>query len=359
MAQETSTQTRRAQPTQARDVMTTKVITVSEDTSVHDIARLLIDNAISAVPVVNSDGVPIGMVSEGDLIGRSEEEHDTRYDWWLALVAGKQPLDQDFQARLHGAERTARDVMSAPVVTVTEQTDLHEIVRLLGIHRIKRVPVVRDGRLVGIVSRADLLRAFTEWQPGTSAAAGEKPQGLLRTIFSEFGRRSIQTHTAMPPEGPGTRVPERTEIGLRADDFRHLVEDFHSGEIRHREEARRAAAQQRQQRAKELIDVHVLDETWRNMLHRAREAAENGQTEVMLLRFPNELCTDRGRAINVAEHDWPATLRGEPAEIYLRWERELRPHGFLLSARVLEYPGGKPGDIGLFLVWGGGAQAPR
>ena len=92
--------------------------------------------------------------------------------------------------------------------------------------------------------------------------------------------------------------------------------------------------------------------SWREMLHRAREVAESGQKEAMLLRFAKQLCIDDGRAINVAEADWPATLRGEAAEIYLRWERDLKHNGFSLSARVLEFPDGKPGDIGLFLGWG-------
>ncbi len=72
----------------------------------------------------------------------------------------------------------------------------------------------------------------------------------------------------------------------------------------------------------------------------------------MLPRFPSQLGSDGGRAINVAEPGSPATLRGEAAEIYLRWERDLKPHGFDLAARVLEFPGGVTGDIGLFLVWG-------
>jgi hypothetical protein len=72
----------------------------------------------------------------------------------------------------------------------------------------------------------------------------------------------------------------------------------------------------------------------------------------MLLRFPCQLCIDGGRAINVAEPAWPTTLRGRSAEIYLRWERALKPRGFLLAARVLDFPDGKPGDMGLFLVWG-------
>ena len=71
----------------------------------------------------------------------------------------------------------------------------------------------------------------------------------------------------------------------------------------------------------------------------------------MLLRFPKQLCRDGGRAIGMREPDWPATLRGQAAEIYLRWMRELKPRGFHLAARVLEFPGGMPGDIGLFLIW--------
>ena len=87
-------------------------------------------------------------------------------------------------------------------------------------------------------------------------------------------------------------------------------------------------------------------------MHLACEAAESGQKNSCCCAFPNQLCIDGGRAINVAEHDWPATLRGRPAEIYLRWERDLKPRGFGLLARVLEFPSGKPGDIGLFLLWG-------
>ena len=87
-------------------------------------------------------------------------------------------------------------------------------------------------------------------------------------------------------------------------------------------------------------------------MHGAREAAEHGEKEVMLLRVPSDLCTDQGRAINGPLPDWPKTLRGEAAEIYLRWEHDLKPQGFHLTARVLDFPGDKPGDIGLFLIWG-------
>ena len=87
-------------------------------------------------------------------------------------------------------------------------------------------------------------------------------------------------------------------------------------------------------------------------MHNARQAAENGQKEFMLLGFPSQLCSDGGRAINALEPNSPRTLRGGAAQIYMRWERNLKPHGFRLTARMLDFPGGIPGDIGLFLAWG-------
>ena len=104
---------------------------------------------------------------------------------------------------------------------------------------------------------------------------------------------------------------------------------------------------------KDAIDHHVTDGHWHDLLHQAQLAAAHGETELLVLRFPAELCSDGGRAINVPEPDWPATLRGEAAETFLRYERELKPLGFHLIARVLDFPDGFIGDIGLFLHWGG------
>jgi hypothetical protein len=134
-------------------------------------------------------------------------------------------------------------------------------------------------------------------------------------------------------------------------DFQALAADSEHHKVEDQQEARQSAAEQRHQRVKELIDHHIADESWRSLLHHAREAAAHGEKELMLLRFPADLCTDRGRAINAPLPDWPQTLRGEAAEIYLRWGRDLKPGGFHLTARVLDFPGGFPGDIGLFLVW--------
>ena len=141
----------------ANDVMTPDVVTVTQDAHVHDIARLLLERHISAVPVVDSDDRVLGIVSEGDLMRRRENETERHSSWWLALWTMPKDGAREYVEE-HGTR--ARDVMTRDVVTVTEDTPLGEIAERLEELRIKRVPVVRDGRLVGIVSRANLLHGL-------------------------------------------------------------------------------------------------------------------------------------------------------------------------------------------------------
>lgn len=329
----------------AREIMTAEVVSVRSDTPTQEIARLLLRAGISACPVVDESGAPVGIVSEGDLIGRGEAEREARRDWWLALLAEGEALNEKFVASLHAPERRARDVMSGPVVTITEDTDVGEIASLLVQHRIKRVPVIRDGRLVGIVSRADLLRTLLSDQPAQVAARREG--GLLATLNERFGHR----RQPLPPQ-PAERCAQAKRAAIKAEEFRGLVADFKRDQRRRQEEASRVAAEQRQREVAALIGEHIAEESWRHLLESARQAAARGEKEFLLLRFPSPLCTDGGRAVNAVEPEWPRTLRGEAAEIHLRWERDLKPRGFHLGARVLDFPGGKPGDIGLVLAWG-------
>ncbi|MEX2614623.1 MAG: CBS domain-containing protein [Alphaproteobacteria bacterium] len=141
---------------QAKDIMTVNVISVTEDTAVHEVVSLLLQHRISAVPVVDQDRKVIGIVSEGDLL---RPEGDARSPlnrpWWLeAVFAGK---TVDFE-KSHG--RTVGSVMTRNVFTVDPEMQATEIAGLLERHHIKRVPVVDGGKLVGIVSRANLLHGL-------------------------------------------------------------------------------------------------------------------------------------------------------------------------------------------------------
>jgi CBS domain-containing protein len=145
----------------AADVMTTNVVVASPDAPIREIAHEMWERRISAVPVVDEEDHVLGVVSEGDLVRRAELGTERR-SWWLDLLSSDRSLASDY-VKTHG--RTARDVMSEPAITIEESADLGEIARLLEAKRIKRVPVVRDHKLVGIVSRADIVRALIAVEP--------------------------------------------------------------------------------------------------------------------------------------------------------------------------------------------------
>jgi CBS domain-containing protein len=145
----------------ARDVMTRDVVSVTLDTPVRKIASLLVKHRIGAVPVIDSSGEPIGIVSESDLIRPDRAVREAWRRSWLEILAEGEPLAHELVAWLGSQNHSARAVMSAPVITVNEETSLREIAEILTTHRIKRLPVVTDGRIVGIVSCADLVRALS------------------------------------------------------------------------------------------------------------------------------------------------------------------------------------------------------
>lgn len=145
-------------------------------------------------------------------------------------------------------------------------------------------------------------------------------------------------------------APSSTDA-LSAGAFKSLLQAFQSIRIPMEQDSKRAAAERHRQQVKALIERHVIDEKWRELMYRASEAAERGEHEYLLLRFPSDACTDRGRAIVEHEPNWPKTLTGDAAAAYRHWHNELAARGFELSARILEFPGGMPGDVGLFLSW--------
>jgi hypothetical protein len=118
--------------------------------------------------------------------------------------------------------------------------------------------------------------------------------------------------------------------------------------MREREEAEKKALIKRLTQPSGLSD----DEVMKKAAVIIERAAKNGLTEVQVYRFPNSLCTDRGRAINQQEPGWETTLTGIPKEIYEFWDRQLRPLGYRLRVQVIDFSSGVPGDIGLSLKWG-------
>jgi len=151
----------------AADVMTSEVITVSEDASVQEAAKLMAEHGISAVPVTDRDKRVIGMVSEGDLLHRAETGTEQRRSWWLDMMASTTRLAADY-AKSHSSK--VKDLMTRDVISVTEETPVADIAILLETNRIKRVPVLRGGKPVGIVSRANLVRAL-------AMTINERPSG--------------------------------------------------------------------------------------------------------------------------------------------------------------------------------------
>ena len=330
----------------AGDIMSTNVVTVRPDATARSIALLLAQNGISAVPVVDEQGVPLGMISEGDLMPRDESEREARRDWWLKILAEGEDLNPEFMTYLQSHDRSAREIMISPIVTVDENADLVEVAELLSTKRIKRAPVMHDGRMIGIVSRADLVRAVARGQKPTPEPSLDRSNEI--PVPSE--KLEALTKHRNTPVAPAHVAPKEKEVSAKA--LRELVAHHWDEEAARRNEAHGQVAEAHLKQARQLLAATLSEASWQHMMRNARAAAQKGEEEQLLLRFPCELCTDHGRAVNAPDPSWPATLRGIAAEVFMRWKKELQPQGFGLAARVIDFPDGVPGDIGMYLEWG-------
>lgn len=167
----------------ASDVMSINLCVANPDTPVNEIARQLCDRNISALPIVDDQNRVVGIVSEGDLMRRVELGTSPRRSWWLDLFSSNAELAQDY-VKTHG--RTAKDVMTRSPVVVEESTDLTEVARLLELKRIKRVPVVREGKLVGVVSRADIVRGLIVASKSWGRPRAVDDEKIRATILAEI-----------------------------------------------------------------------------------------------------------------------------------------------------------------------------
>jgi CBS domain-containing protein len=170
----------------AKDVMTHCLVTIAPEAPIRDAIARMISHQVSGMPVVSADGKLVGMVTEGDFLRRAEMHTEAPRRRWLELLIGP-GSDAAEYARSHG--HTVRDVMSPNVVTVGKDTPLSDVVQLMEEHAIKRVPVIEDGRIAGIVSRADLMYALGEYliKPKKTSLASD--ESIRRTILAEMKRQ--------------------------------------------------------------------------------------------------------------------------------------------------------------------------
>ena len=154
---------------QVRDVMTRNVISVKADESILSAARLMLQNRISGLPVLDASGALVGIVTEGDFLRRGELGTTKRRPRWVEFLLGPGKLAEEY---VHQSGRKVFDVMTRDPRTVSEDDTLETVVAQMERHRVKRLPVVRQGKLVGIISRANLLHALASLAREAPASSG-------------------------------------------------------------------------------------------------------------------------------------------------------------------------------------------
>lgn len=201
------------------DVMTSPVITVAPTSTIAEAARLMLQYRISGLPVVDPEGAVVGMVTEGDLLRRAETGTGRHRARWLEFLISPGRLAKEYAAE-HA--RRVDEVMTADVISVAPGDTLEEVVRRMERHRIKRVPVIEAGRLVGIISRANLVRALLHNLPQVSDGAAVDDHQLRQRILDEIARQpwgpcaSVDVRVADGVvELFGTITDERERAGLR------------------------------------------------------------------------------------------------------------------------------------------------
>ncbi len=187
------------------DIMTRQVISVTPQTTIAEAAQLLLDNRISGLPVVDPGGAVVGIVTEGDLLRRVETGTQRRHSHWLEFLIAPGRLAREYT---DANARNVGEVMSAEVVSVTPGDALPEVIRLMEHHHVKRLPVIEAGRLVGIVSRANLVRALLH----SLAEPPGKPAGDAVAGDAEI-RDRIVAEIARQPWGPRASVDVRVKDG--------------------------------------------------------------------------------------------------------------------------------------------------
>jgi CBS domain-containing protein len=165
----------------AADIMTSSVVTIADDATVNEAAEQMLKHRISALPVVNCEGRLVGIISEGDLVRRAEVGTERARPWWLELLTSKRRLAAEY-VKSHA--HTIRDVMTCNVVTAAPNTPISEISRLLETHAIKRVPITDGDKLVGVVSRANVIQGVAGLKSEASTSSSDRAirESILETV---------------------------------------------------------------------------------------------------------------------------------------------------------------------------------
>ena len=170
----------------AADVMTRPVISVAPDEQITHAARLMLQNKISGLPVVDGSGKLVGVVTEGDFLRRAETGTQKRRPRWIEFLLGPGRLASEY---VHTSGRKVGEIMTDEVYTVAEDAPLEEVVRLMERRRVKRVPVMRGDQLVGIVTRANLLRALASIA-GEAAPVSADDSAIRERLLDELNKQS-------------------------------------------------------------------------------------------------------------------------------------------------------------------------
>lgn len=219
-------------PTFLEDIMTRDVVTTRPEMHIRDAARLMADHAVSGLPVIDDYGRVVGIVSEGDLIAQQRPRE--RMPWWRSFFSDPEALAQQYQ-RAAGA--TVGEVMTRAVISVASSLPIESAALILDRHRIRRVPVVDDGRLVGIVSRGDLVKRLARARP---VATRDRPDEQLAremrerlaseawvsqhavVVHADRGTLVLWGRVETPAEKSALETMARTIPGVKAVDS-HLV----------------------------------------------------------------------------------------------------------------------------------------
>ena len=203
------------------EVMTRSVVTIAPTATIQDAIRLMLGQRISGLPVVDAQGALVGILTEGDLLHRAETGTEWKHPAWLSFLRGPARAAEEF-VRSHG--RHVEDVMTRDVLTIEEDTTLDRVVEMMDRKRVKRLPVTRDGRLTGVVSRSDLLRALAARlseappaSPGDAALTTAVEDALRQHTWSGGQVTVVVTDAVVFLEGVLYNEDERAALRVAAE----------------------------------------------------------------------------------------------------------------------------------------------